>query len=176
MADGDIIIGIPGSGASDFATTPIPSLTLNTWPANAGLPTRSTLGYAELSERSNRGTPVVTGPAYDVTYSWAIAAMLTLDEALQLGALALWQDRQYKAQNDGALRLIDQIEFLDAEPSPHSRTLLQALNPSWNAGYQYGYGVFSIKLQLPPDWRQNIGRWTSTGEGARVVSLQALEL
>ncbi|MEM6435703.1 MAG: hypothetical protein AAF773_17905 [Cyanobacteria bacterium P01_D01_bin.115] len=176
MAEGELTIGIPGSGSTDFATTPIPALTLNAWPAGGGVPTRNEIGYAELSARSNRGTPAISGPSYDVTYSWPIAAMVTLDEALQLGALAKWQDQQYKAQNDGALRLIDELEPVDPQPSPHSRTLLSTLNPSWNAGFEYGYGVFAVKLQLPTDWRQIVGVWKDSGELARLITFQALEV
>ncbi|MBE7384362.1 MAG: hypothetical protein F6J95_023485 [Leptolyngbya sp. SIO1E4] len=176
MAEGDLTIGIPGGGASDFAATPVPALTLNLWTRDAGAPMRSELGYAELLGRSNRGTPQISGPAYGITFSWPVAAMLTLDEALQLGALAKWQDSQYKAQNNGALRLVDEIEYLDPEPSPHSRSLLAALNPSWNAGYEYGYGVFTVKLQLPQDWKQNIGRWTDSGELARLATFAITEV
>jgi hypothetical protein len=175
MATGEITIGIPGAGASNFATTPIPSLVLYRASAEAPLASRSELGFSTLEGRSNWGTSQVSGPNYSARYSWAIAAMLTEDQARQLGALAKWQDGQYKGQSDGKLRLIDELEPLDPEPTPHSRTLLSALNPSWNAAYSYGYGVFDVLLQLPEDWRQQVGRW-ATGEGARLVTFVAVEL
>ncbi|MEO0533232.1 MAG: hypothetical protein AAF215_05130 [Cyanobacteria bacterium P01_A01_bin.123] len=176
MVAGDLTLGIPGAGASDFATTPIPSITLNLWPDDDDAePLRSESGYAEVEERSSEGTPQIIGPSYEPTYLWTVPVMLTLDEAIQLGALAKWQDAEYKAYRDGALRLIDEIDYLDAEPSPHSRTLLSALNPSWNAGYEYGFGVFKVKLQVPGNWRRIAGRWTDSDEEARRVIFQLVE-
>lgn len=101
--------------------------------------------------------------------------MLTETEARQLGALAKWQDSTYKAQGNGALRLIDEVELLDDEPNPHSRTLLSALVTPWNSGYRYGYGVFPVAVQLPEDWRAQVGRFTS-GSGARLCTFAVIEL
>lgn len=129
-----------------------------------------------IAQRSNGGVSQIVAPAYEPKFIWTVAAMLTQAEARQLGALAGWQDRAYKANQDGALRLIDEIEFLDSEPSPHSRTLLSTLTESWNASYVYGYGVFPVLAQLPQDWRELIGRWTGSGEEARVVTFTLLEI
>jgi hypothetical protein len=101
--------------------------------------------------------------------------MATDVEARQLGALARWQDGQFKAKQDGTLRLIDETEYLDDEPTPHSRTLLSALVTPWNSGYRYGYGVFPVKLQLPENWRTQMGRYSS-GSQARLVTFICEEL
>ncbi|MBD1918847.1 MULTISPECIES: hypothetical protein [Cyanophyceae] len=175
MALGELRLGIPGNTFSSFTTTTLPSVTLNRSPAGTPLALRSELGYAELSGRSNRGTAQISGPAYAPTYAWAVAALVTLDEALQIGALAKWQDAAFKAKTDGALRLIDETELLDPEPNPHSRVLLQVLTPEWAPTYRNGYGIFAAKLQLPQDWRQQVGRW-STGEEARLVTFSVLEI
>ena len=172
---GQLTIGIPGAGAADYVTTPIPSLVLFRQPTDAPLALRSELGYAEVTGRSNYGTPQVSGPNYDPTYQWAVAAMLTEAEARQLGALAKWRDRQYKSNANGRLRLIDQVEYLDSEASPHSRTLLATLTETWNAGYSYGYGVFDVKIQLPPDWRSQAGLWAS-GSQARLCTFSLIEV
>lgn len=175
MAVGQLTLGIPGATPTTFAATPIPAVALFRSPAGSPLTSRSPLGYAEVTGRSNWGTPQVSGPTHAPTYAWAVATMLTLDEALQLEALAVWQDRAYKAKTDGALRLIDETEFLGPEPNPHSRTLLEAITPLWGAGYRYGYGVFAAKLQLPEDWKQQAGVWASGGE-ARLCTFSLVEL
>lgn len=174
MAVGELTLGLPGATATTFATTPIPALTLRRGSGDS-VSTRSEVGFSALAGRSNWGTPQVSGPAYSTKYQWAVATMLTESQARQLGALAKWQDAAYKARTDGALRLIDEVELLDDEPNPHSRTLLSALTTTWNSGYRYGYGVFPVLLQLPPDWRQQVGRW-ATGEGARLCTFAVSEL
>ena len=168
-------IGIPGPTFSSFTTTVLPSVTLDRSAAGSPLAVRSELGYAEVTGRSLWGTAVISGPAYSPTYSWAVAAMVTLDQALQIGALAKWQDAAYKNQQDGALRLIDETEFLDPEPNPHSRVLLQILTPAWASGYRFGYGIFPVKLQIPEDWKAQVGRW-STGEDARLITFSLIEV
>jgi hypothetical protein len=175
MAIGQLSLGIPGNSTTNFATSPLPAVVLFRSPAATPLAVRSPLGFAEVSGRSNRGTPQVSGPAYSPTYVWSVATMLTLDEALQLEGLATWQDRAYKAKADGALRLIDELELLGPEPSPHSRTLLQAITPPWATSYRYGYGVFPVKLQLPEDWKQQAGVWASGAE-ARLCTFSLLEV
>lgn len=175
MAVGELTLGIPGNSTTNFATTPIPSIALGRGPAGEALSTRSEVGYSELIGRSNWGTPQVSGPVHNPKYQWAIAAMLTESQARQVGALAKWQDAAYKARTDGALRLIDEAELLDDEPNPHSRTLLTPLVTPWNSGYRYGYGVFPVLIQLPQDWRQQVGQW-STGEAARLCTFVVVEL
>ena len=175
MADGDLTLGIPGGGASDFTTAALPSVVLFRSAPGEPLTSRSQLGYAGVTARSNRGAAAISGPAYAPTYIWAVASMVTQTEAQQIAALAGWQDRAYKARANGALRLLDETEYLDPEPTPHSRPLLASLTPSWASGYRYGYGVFAVKLQLPEDWRQQVGVW-ATGEQARLVTFSLVEL
>lgn len=184
MAEGELRLGIPGGTFSSFTTTTLPTVTLNRSPAGTPLALRSELGYAELSSRSNRGSAQITGPAYPITYVWAVAAMVTKTEARRIGKLAKWQDWGYKGiTNAGVpatrverpLRLIDETEELDGEPSPHSRTLLSILPDPDAEGWVYGFGIFNVKLQLPQDWRQQVGRW-STGEDARLVTFSLLEI
>jgi len=175
MALGQLTLGIPGNTATNFATTPLPAVALFRSSPEAPLASRSALGFAEVSGRSNRGTPLVAGPAYAPAYAWAVATMLSLTEALQLEALAGWQDRAYKAKTDGALRLIDETEVLGPEPDPHSRTLLEPLTPLWADTYRYGYGVFAVKLQLPEDWKQQQGVWAS-GDEVRFCTFSLIEV
>ena len=176
MALGELRLGIPGtSHFSAFATSALPAVTLSRAPAGTPLALRSELGFAELAGRSNWGTAAIAGPAHTPKYTWAVAALVTLDEALQLGALAKWQDAAYKAKADGALRLIDETELLDPEPNPHSRVLLSVLTPTWASGYRYGYGIFPVLVQLPSDWKTQVGRW-STGDDARLVTFSLLEI
>lgn len=175
MALGQLSLGIPGATPTTFATAPLPAVALFRSPAGSPLASRSPLGYAEVAGRSTWGTPQVSGPAFAPTYAWAIATMLTLDEALMLEALAVWQDRAFKAKTDGALRLIDETEFLGPEPDPHSRTLLTPLTLTGAPTYRYGYGVFAAKLQLDQDWKQQVGVW-ATGAEARLCTFSLVEL
>lgn len=175
MAAGDLTIGIPGGGASNFATTPIPSLAIDRFPPDAGIPIRGELGYAALSGRSTNGIPQIIGVTHTPKYLWTITAMLTDAQSRQLGALAKWQDATYKSGSDGKLRLIDEITYLDSEASPHSRTLLSSLQESWNSGYVYGFGVFDVLIQLPQDWKTAIGVW-GDGSEARSVTFSLVEL
>jgi hypothetical protein len=184
MALGQLTLGIPGATATTFATTPIPAVVLFRSPAGSPLASRSPLGYAEVAGRSNRGTAQVSGAQTIVTYVWAVATMMTKAEAQRLTKLANWQDWGYKgitntgapaAKQDRPMRLIDETEELDGEPSPHSRTLLTPLTDPDNAAWVYGYGVFSVKIQLPEDWRQQIGVWASGAE-ARLCTFSLVEL
>ena len=175
MALGQLTLGIPGNTATNFSTSALPAVTIFRSPAGSPMVSRSPLGYAEVAGRSNWGTAQVAGPAYAPTYAWAVAAVMSLDEALQLEALAGWQDRAYKASTDGALRLIDETEMLAPEPDPHSRVLLSPLTPTWASGYRYGYGVFAVKLQLAEDWKQQVGLW-GNGDQARLCTFSLVEL
>lgn len=178
MAAGDFTLGIPGTGATDFATTPIPSLLFDRWTRESGPPVRGVIAEQRvaISDRSLNGIAQITGPAYNPKFIWPVAAMMTQAQARQLGAKAGWQDREFKAKRNGALRLIDEIEYLDSEPTPHSRTLLSAISEGWNSSYQYGYGVFDVLIVLPQDSRQLIGRWNDSGEEARLVTFTLLEV
>lgn len=158
-------LGLPGAGTTDFATSPIPALTFDEWD-ETGIPTRRPLGFTAIGQRSNWGTAALVGPAHRVLYAWDVVTICTVAEARQLGALALWQVAQQKAGNLGALRLIDETDYLDSEASPHSHTLLATLTETWNAGYVYGYGVFPVQLSLPEEWKRPVGL---AGDGTPLV-------
>lgn len=169
MAYGDIIIAIPG------VSPPIPALTIRRFRADGGY-RRSQVGFVGLSGRSNWGTAAISGPAYNPTFSWSIAAMLTEAEASQLEALALWQDSTFKSGGDGKLSLTDEIEYLPPEPNPHSRVLLTPLTPIWSSDYRYGYGVFDVLLTLAEDGKTSVGQWQDDGSHAKYLSFVAVEV
>ena len=176
MAVGQLRLGIPGNTSTNFASSPLTALTLTRSPAGAPLAVVSTVGWATLSDRSNRGTAIITGPSHSFFYSWAISALLTQDEALHLQALAQWQnDKLQKKESGFALRLIDETKFVIPEPSPHSRVLLQSITPPFGNSYRYGYGVFPVKLEIPEDLLSDAGRWAS-GNEAKLLTFGAVEL
>jgi hypothetical protein len=142
MSYGQLTLSIPG------ASPPVPSLTISMFPD--GGYSRSLLGLTQVSDFSAYGTPVLTGPLSN-RYIWSISAVLTEADALQLEALILWSSGQYKARQDGALALVDEVEYLTPEPSPHSRSLISAITPTWSASYEYGYGQFSVQVSLAED-------------------------
>jgi hypothetical protein len=149
-----IRIGIPGNSTSNFATADIPVLTLAKAPGGESLSSRSEIGMLLPADRSNAGTLAVNAPTHAIKYQWEFNAVLSEADSLVLGALIAWQ----KANPATGLRLIDEVEYLDPVPV-QSRTLLATLNPTWNATYVYGYGVFSVVLIIGEGWRARFGRW-----------------
>lgn len=164
-----IVIEIPG------VSPPIPALTIDSFLMGEGYQ-RSMLNLISVGGYSQYGTPEIQGALTDPRYTWQISAHLTENEALQLDALAKWQDSQYKAKLDGKLQLTDQMEYLPPEASPHSRTLLSALNPSWNAGYEYGYGVFDVAIAIPEQHRTHAGVIVGTTDQVKLVQFGMVEV
>lgn len=170
MSEGQIRLGIPGAGTTDFATSPIGFITLDDWEPGTGIPTRKPIGTSSIGQRSNNGVAAIVAPAYVTLYGWDVVAIADLTTTLQLGALARYQDTQQKAGNLAPLRLIDETDYLDPEPNPHSKTLLTPITPPWNGSYRYGYGVFGVQLILPADgWRTPIGVFSDGTPAYRVA-------
>jgi hypothetical protein len=161
-------IGIPGAGTTNFATTPIPSVTLTKTPSGDILSSRSPINNAILTSRSNWGTAAIVASAYETKYQWQVSAIITDAQKLILTALARWQDDNPTT----GLRLVDQVEYLDPVDT-QSRTLLSTLNPDWNAGYEYGYGVFSVYLDITPD---SIQRFAAYNNGLWLAQFRMEEL
>lgn len=167
MAQGQITIGIAGATPTTFATTPIPALVLAKVPGGESLSNRIEIGLLTPLERSTRGNLVIGGRDSAVKYAWEFSAILAEAEAMQLGALVQWQ----KDNPTTGLRLIDEVQYLDPVPS-QSRTLLTTLNPSWNGSYVYGYGVFTVLLDMGDEWRS---RFANFREGKFQLSFGAEE-
>jgi hypothetical protein len=168
MAEGQIRIGIAGGTATTFSTSPVPAITLSRVQSGQLLSDRSEISPLTIVGRSNYGTLAVGGPAYSTKYQWALNAVITDADSLVLGGLLEWQ----RANPDEGLRLIDEVQPLDPVDS-QPRTLLSTIAPSWNAGYEYGFGVFSVLLLVEPNWRQRFGR---PSEGLWSINLGAEEL
>lgn len=167
MAAGQITIGIAGASPTTFATSPIPALALTKVPGGDALSNRIEIGLLTPIERSTRGNLVIGGRVAAVKYAWTFSAILTEAEAMHLGALVQWQ----KDNPTTGLRLIDEVQYLDPVDS-QPRTLLTTLNPSWNAGYEYGYGVFTVLLDMGEEWRS---RFANFREGKFQLSFGAEE-
>ena len=166
MAQGQITIGIAGNSPTNFTTAAIPSLVLA---KTAGiLSDRTQINPLAIAGRSSYGTLAVDGSAFAPRYGWELSAVVTEDEALILESLLQWQ----KVNPTSGLRLIDEVEYLAPAPT-QSRTLLATLNPSWNASYVYGYGVFQVILTMGDDWKERFGRFR---ERLYQVTLGAEEL
>jgi hypothetical protein len=152
MAKGQITIGIAGNAASNFNTDSIPSLVLAK--TTSILSTRIQINPLLISGRSNAGTMVVDGTEFSTRYGWEINAVLSEDEILILDTLIQWQ----KDNPTIGLRLIDEVDYLPPAAT-QSRTLLQTLNPTWNAQWVYGYGVFQAIITVGDEWRERFGRF-----------------
>lgn len=151
-------LGIPGIGATDFATIP-PLVELAVWDPGSGIPVRRPIGRTALSDRSNAGTPVINGPSYATKYGWDVVAVCTEAEARRLEAFAELQSQNQRLKIDYPLRLIDETSYLPPEESPHSKTLLQTLQETWSASWVYGYGVFPVQLSIPDGFAVPAGVW-----------------
>lgn len=157
------------------SSPPIPEITLDAI-ANEGGYARTETNRISLGDFSQYGTANIQGSFTPPRFTWSIAAYLTEEEAIQLDALATWQDSEYKAKNEGYLELVDRVELLPAEPSPHPRNLVAALTPPWNAAYEYGYGIFKVVLTLPENHLQHVGRFTTDNSEAKLFQFGAVEI
>lgn len=148
MAEGDITIRIPG------ASPPIPEVVINCFPEGEDHYSIEPQGLAEVAERSVEGTPVITAPLGDWN-NLTVLAKIPEEDALRLGAIARWSSREYKARRDGHLEMDFELEYVDPEPSPHSRALISTLTTPY--GYEYGYPRYEVNLILPTDYRRRDG-------------------
>lgn len=159
-----LTIGIPGTSSTNFATSPHPSLAIRNVTADQTLSLRSSIEDQQVlvGARSLSGTAELNGTVFASKLAWEINTVFTDADIRLINALKEWQDAAYRSGSDGALRLIDQHEYLWGETSPHSRTLLSSISESYNASVVYGHGVFSVALTLPNNWRQSLGPGYST--------------
>jgi hypothetical protein len=164
MAEGQLTIGIPGAGATDFAVSPIPSLVIQEWPEQ--LPVRSPVFAKQLAGFSLYGTGRIEGPAHAIKYTWEVAAYLNAADARKLFRLFAWQQ-----VNKSALRLIDEVELLDV---PDERTVLATLTEAYGSGLTYGFGVYGIWLQLAENWRSHAGAFSDSY--AKLVTFTMTEI
>ena len=175
MTQGRLTLGIADTGASDFVSTPIPSLEIFRW-TSAGAPQRGRQGWKSLDGRSINATSKINGPSYAPFFLWTITTVLTLSEMRQLSNLASWQNDRYNGQ-DGKLRLIDEIQYIDNfDRQANGRALLSELSESWNTDYKYGHGVFNVKLQIPETFNTELGRLESDSSIVHTVSFLILEV
>ena len=148
MADGEITIRIPG------ASPPIPEVVIRYFPGQDDDYTISTHGLAAVEEFSAIGTPIVTGEISD-RYIYAVTCYQLQEDALRLAAIARWSSDTYKAGNDGHLEMDFELQYIDPEPSPHSRALVNTLTTPY--GYEYGFPRLNVVLTLGQDYRKKIG-------------------
>ena len=158
MAENDFRIGIPGAGASDFATTPVAALNITKTPQK-GPPPRGPINIIQAGDTpSLNGIDILTGPSVAPKFLWTPTALLTSTQARQLTRLFGWQQSQFRNQADGKLRLIDETRFIDDyERQVHGRTLLAQFDEADNAAQKYGYGVFNVVILLDPEFLQPSG-------------------
>ena len=176
MTQGRLTLGIADSGASDFVSSPIPSLEIFRW-TSAGAPQRGRQAWASIAQTSVNGTTQIIGPSYSPRFLWPITTVMTLAEMRQLSNLASYQDDQYKQGNDGKLRLIDETAYIDNfDRQANGRSLLSELSESWNTDYKYGHGVFNVKLQIPETFNTELGRLESDSSIVHTVSFLILEV
>jgi hypothetical protein len=128
------------------ATPAIPNLVLEAFGQSGYQP--GLLQRATLTDLTIGGNAILTGTPYSYRRTWAIAAEEPESKALILEALVHWQDTTLAANGDGLLELIDELEYLPPEPSPHSKVLLSGSSFTPFTGHITGFGVHKVKLQL----------------------------
>jgi hypothetical protein len=171
MAFGEIRIGVPGNSSSNFDTSAIAVLTLDTASTDAPLSLRSSLGFDTAGDPTTYGTTPIFGPQYTPKELWALAPLLTNTEAQHLRGLLTWQ----KA-NKAALRLIDEVYPITVLTTYNTRTLLSETTPSWGGAFRQGFGIFAVQLQIDGPWNDYFGIWADSGEQARLATFTAVEL
>lgn len=99
------------------------------------------------------GLPITSGQNQDL-HKQAITAFVTEADLLLFEGLFKWQQLQLKAKVGAGARLewVDEVNILNPEPSPHSRTLLQTFTD--DDGWEYGYGVYDVLITLPRGHRE----------------------
>lgn len=166
MAYRDLTLGIGDGTATGFSTSIVPPVVLRGW---TDYPIRSLYKLKKLSGFSLAGTPLITGEQYGPRYIWGVKKEMSKELCRQLMILF---DYQQRTENN--LRLIDEVEHLDPELAPHSRTLLEELTEPSAAGYVYGFGVFNVWLDLPDEFRTDYGK-TASGVDLKTVKFTMAE-
>ena len=161
-----LTIGIPGAVLS-MAASPIPAAIFDDWEQ---LPLRSPITFKTVPRYSQYGTPQIEGPRHQTKYIWSATCKIGDGLARQLEALY-----EYQQQLQVPLRLWDEVQYLNSEPTPHSRPLLSTLTEVWNPAYVYGYGVFNVWLALGNNWREHLATKVD-GETLKQVTFSLLEM
>ncbi|MEM9116952.1 MAG: hypothetical protein AAGD09_03610 [Cyanobacteria bacterium P01_F01_bin.56] len=156
MAEHDLRIGIKGTGASDFAASPVGALTI-TRSIRRGPPGRAYIGSAQISSTSINGVSIFNGPSHADKFLWTITCLLTVTQARQLTRLKDYADHRIKGIGQTKagpnLRFIDETRYInDYERQQHGRSLLTQFDEADNAAQKYGYGVFDVHLILSDDF------------------------
>lgn len=148
MAEGQITLRVPG------AVVPIPEVVIDCYLAADEFYSRELQGLAAVTSRSAVGTAQITGSLFTAE-AITVLGMVTEAQALDLGAMALWSSGEYQANRDGHLEMDYEVEYVEPQPSPHPKTLIQILTTPY--GYQYGYPRLNVALTLPADYRKRRG-------------------
>lgn len=149
MADGQITFRQP-SGSSPS----IPDVVVDCYIDAGNFYSSTITGLASVAGYSTLGTAQIVVGAVTARV-FTVSGVIPDTAALDIGALAIWSSEEYKAQRDGHLEMIVECEYTEAEPSPHSETLLETLTTAY--GYEYGYPVIDGVLSLPPDYKRRRG-------------------
>jgi hypothetical protein len=134
---------------------------------------RSQLGWQTLSEFTADADAVIAGPTAAPRYVWNIAALLPKAKVLQLEAIALWANSQYRLQQAPVIQFIDEIEEVPPEATP-SKTLLADSEVVTSWGWTYGFGVFNVKLEIPETHKFHTGALADDDQ--KLVTFTVLEL
>lgn len=162
----------------------IPALRIEEFEGSNGY-VRPELGFITAGEPTNNGVTPVEGSASLEKYNWQIACHLSAGQARILGAMMRWQDRTYKglnndgtpkAQGDGRLIVRDGLEMVDSERAPHSRTLWESYQETWDSNYVYGFADFYVFLLLPPEHKRHLGVNNGTGEDTKLITFVLQEV
>lgn len=170
MAYGEITIKDPS------VTGALPDLVLRNFGANGHRRSISPESLVQLTEFTEAGNPVFTGPNIlnGYRFVWTLTADIPRYDALHLEALILKQNTQLKTSNF-KLTLIDEIEYVPPELAA-SKTLVPGSSITAPIGV-YGYGQFSVKLQLASDdQRTHLGWGQIAKQDYKRVQFTAIEV
>ncbi len=118
---------------------------------------------------------LIAGPV-GYRYIWAMAPFFLESDALQLRKLVRLQNRRWDAGQDGYLLWTDEVEYLDPEASPHSKTILLGSQVTDSEGFVYGFGQFKVQVDFPDSSLEHIGADVATGDPLKRLRFVVTEI
>lgn len=148
----------------------IPDLTLETFGRDGY--DRSIVQQVDTPSFTATQSIVVAGTFAEPRYTWEIGVSLPEDEMLHLQAMIMLQDRRIAAGDEDWLILVDEMQPLPPETSPHRKTLLIPIATAYSM--VYGFGVFNVILRLAEQPETIEG--SLEGEVQYLVQFSAIEV
>lgn len=125
----------------------IPALEIRTFPEGFEFPAPDEIGDIRPSAYTPAQFPLLTG-ALRPRSVWAIACLLSPNDALQLQALYRWQQNRIQTRLDPRLLWTDRFNTTEPEPAGNlTRDITDAITTAY--GMTYGFPVVACTISKP---------------------------